>query len=81
MNEYTINEYGRDNVQIVKADLVFVDGSIATFSNKVKTNVGQDNEYDDFVTVASIDISKMYFLLNVEENKEKNKKLLKDDKN
>ena len=65
MNKYLIKSYNNDEKSIektIEADSVWVDGSVAQFSIRVKANVGQDNEYDDFENVATIDISQMFFI-------------------
>jgi hypothetical protein len=66
MNKYLIKSYEVDadglTEEVVLADSVFVDGFVANFSVHVTKNEGKPDEYLDFESVASIDISKMFFI-------------------
>jgi hypothetical protein len=79
MNKYLIKSYEADVdgliEEVVLADSVFVDGSVANFSVHVTRNEGKPEEYLDYESVASIDISKMFFIRVAD--KSQNKKTTK----
>jgi hypothetical protein len=71
MSNYLIKMY--DDVQyenVVEASSVYVDGTVAIFSNISQVQEkDEENTVPDYEIVASIDISKMFFMLLKDEKK------------